>query len=251
MSPNTDTLQDRNYRNLVNSESLVSFGVTVQETDLFVHAAGPMIAFTRERVFEHRGIIEAYIEQYPEFMTTLVPWRDTRPVPDIIRTMIEVGKKAGVGPMAAVAGAVAEFVGRDLLNHSPEIIVENGGDIFLKVDHPVIVGLYGGNSPLSLKLGLRVPNIGIPLGVCTSSGTVGHSLSMGRADAVCVVSESCALADAAATSIGNRITMEKDIKDAIEVGKRIDGVLGLVIMIGKDMGFWGDLEVVPLKIKKA
>ena len=250
MPPKPDTHQDRNYRNLVNSESLVSFGVTVQETGLFVHAASPMIAFTRERVFEHRGIIEAYIKQYPEFMTTLVPWRDTQPVPDIIRAMIEAGKKAAVGPMAAVAGAVAEFVGRDLLNHFPEIIVENGGDIFLKVDHPVIVGLYGGNSPLSLKLGLRVPDRGIPLGVCTSSGTVGHSLSRGRADAICVVSESCALADAAATSIGNRITTDKDIKDAIEFGKRIDGVLGLVVMIGKDMGLWGDLEVVPLKIKK-
>ena len=251
MVSKSDTHQDRNYRNLISSESLVSFGVIVQETDLFVHAASPMTAFTRELVIEHRGIIEAYIEQHPDFMTTLVPWRVSHPVPDIIRTMIEAGKMAAVGPMAAVAGAVAEFVGRDLLNHSAEIIVENGGDIFLKVDHPVTVGLYGGNSPLSLKLGLRVPDRGIPLGVCTSSGTIGHSLSMGRADAVCVVSESCALADAAATSIGNRITTEKDIKDAIEFGKRIDGVLGLVVMIGKDMGLWGDLEVVPLKIKKA
>ena len=119
------------------------------------------------------------------------------------------------------------------------------------MDHPVTVGLYGGNSPLSLKLGLRVPDIGIPIGVCTSSGTVGHSLSMGRADAICVVSESCALADAAATSVGNRVMTEKDIKGAIEFGKRIDGVLGLVVMIGKDIGLWGDLEVVPLKLKKA
>ena len=251
MHPKPDTHQDRTYRNWVDSENLVSFGVTVQESDLFVHAARPMNSFTRERVFEHRGVIEAYIEQHSEFMTTLVPWPNTQPVPEIIRVMIEAGNKAAVGPMAAVAGAIAEFVGRDLLDHFPEIIVENGGDIFLKVEHPVTVGVYGGNSPLSLKLGLRIHPQKVPIGVCTSSGTVGHSLSMGQADAVCVVSESCALADAAATSVGNRITTDRDIQEAIEFGKRIDGVLGMVVIIGKDMGLWGDLEVVPLNIKKA
>ena len=163
MSTKPYSHQKRNYRNLINSEGFISFGVTVLETDLFIHAARPMVSFTRERVFEHRGIIEAYIEQYPEFMTTLIPWQDSQPVPDIIRTMIDAGMKADVGPMAAVAGAIAEFVGRDLLNHFPEIIVENGGDIFLKVDHPVTVGLYGGNSPLNLKLGLRIPERGGPL----------------------------------------------------------------------------------------
>lgn len=246
----TDIHQHRTYRNLVCSENLVSFDVTVQETDILVHATRPMIEYTRERILEHRGVIEAYIKQYPEFMTTLVPWQDTQPVPDIIRTMIDAGKKAAVGPMAAVAGTVAEFVGGDLLNHSPEIIVENGGDIFLRVDQPVTIGLYGGQSPLSLKMGLKISNTEIPLGVCTSSGTIGHSLSMGRADAVCVVSESCALADAAATSIGNRVTTNKGIQSAIEFGKDIDGVRGMVIMVGKDMGLWGDIEVVPLNIKK-
>ena len=243
--------QKRNYRNLIHSERFATYGVSVLETDLYVHSSTPMVSFTRESVFKHRRIIEAYIKQYPEFLTTLIPWRHNHPVPDIIRDMINAGIKAGVGPMAAVAGAVAESVGKDLLNDSPEVIVENGGDIFLKVNHPITIGLYGGNSPLSLKLGLKISEIGIPVGVCTSSGTVGHSFSKGRADAVCVISGSCALADAAATSIGNRVSTEKDIKDAIAFGKGIDGVRGMIVIIGKEMGLWGNLEVVPLNLKKA
>ena len=242
--------QKRNYRNLVHSKRFSTYGVTVQETDLHIHSKTPLISFARESVLRHRRIIETYIKQHPAFMTTLMPWPNNNPVADIIRNMIEAGIKAEVGPMAAVAGAVAESVGKDLLNYSPEIIIENGGDIFLNVNRPVTIGIYGGNSPLSLKMGLKISDCGIPMGVCTSSGTVGHSLSHGRADAVCVISSSCALADAAATSIGNRVSAAKDIEDAIAFGKSINGVSGLIVIIGKEMGLWGNIEVVPLSLKK-
>jgi ApbE superfamily uncharacterized protein (UPF0280 family) len=90
-----------------------------------------------------------------------------------------------------------------------------------------------------------------PIAVCTSSAKVGHSLSLGNADAVCVVSESCALADAVATSTGNRVHSKTDISKAIDFGKKIEGVLGLAVIMDDELGLWGAIEVVPLEIKKS
>ena len=103
---------------------------------------------------------------------------------------------------------------------------------------------------MSLRIGIRVNGGPMPMGVCTSSGTVGHSLSLGMADAVCVVSDSCSLADAAATSIGNRVTSKTNIQPAIDFGKHIEGVRGIVVIIDHNVGIWGDLNVVPLKLEK-
>jgi ApbE superfamily uncharacterized protein (UPF0280 family) len=160
--------------------------------------------------------------------------------------MTAAGAAAGVGPMAAVAGAIAEAVGRGLLAHSNEVVVENGGDIFLQTDEPALAAVYAGTSPLSLKVGLRVGGGGRPCAVCTSSGTVGHSLSLGRADAATVVARSGALADAAATAVGNRVGSRRDLAAAIEFGRRIPGVEGIVVIAGDRIGAWGGLEIVSL-----
>jgi ApbE superfamily uncharacterized protein (UPF0280 family) len=242
--------QKRSYRNLVLKDNLVDFRITVKETDLFVQALKPLEDITRELVLENRGYIENYIKRYPEFSRALKPWRVRGPEPKIINEMALAGEKAGVGPMAAVAGAIAEHVGCGLLKHSDEVVVENGGDVFLRLNNPVTIGIFAGTSPLSLRMGICVDSKERPISVCTSSGTVGHSLSLGKADAVCVVSASCSLADAAATSIGNRVTSKSHIQSAIDFGKHIEGVKGIVVIIGNDVGIWGDLKVVPLKLEK-
>lgn len=236
----------RLYRNLVKGSGLCSFKVVVKETDLFVHAQKPLSDLTKELIIKFRGYIESYISRQSAFAQTLIPWPEKGPGSPIIRDMIEASQKAGVGPMASVAGAIAEYVGKGLLKNSDQIIVENGGDLFIKVSSPIIVGLYAGKSPLSMRLGIKFQPNKNPLGVCTSSGRIGHSMSMGKSDAVCVVSNSCCLADAAATAIGNLVQSEKDIQHAIGFGKKIDGVAGIVVIIGKEMGIWGNLEVVPL-----
>jgi uncharacterized protein len=243
--------QPRSYRNsILSSSRLVHSQITVRETDLLVSASLPLESEARELILTHRGYLEAYIDQYPDFLRTLKPWRISGPAPAIVREMALAGEKAGVGPMAAVAGAISEAVGSGLLQISDEVIVENGGDTFFKTFLPVIVGIYAGNSPLSLKVGLNVDSTAHPVSLCTSSGTVGHSLSFGKADAVCVMSDSCALADAVATAVGNRVRSAGDISSAIHFGKSIPGVSGLVVIIGKDMGLWGSIEVIPLRGKK-
>ena len=215
-----------------------------------ISASYPLESYARELVLTHRGYLENYIELHPDFLKTLAPWRLDGLAPAIVRNMSQAGEKAGVGPMAAVAGALSEIVGNGLLENADEVIVENGGDTFFKTEIPVIVGIYAGKSPLSMNIGLRVDSCNHPVALCTSSGTVGHSLSFGKADAVCVMSDSCALADAVATAVGNRVRSSGDISAAIHFGKSIQGITGLVVIIGKDMGLWGDVEVIPLRGKK-
>ncbi|MBP5165761.1 MAG: UPF0280 family protein [Oscillospiraceae bacterium] len=151
--------------------------------------------------------------------------------------------------MAAVAGAVAEHVGRALSGLSEEVIVENGGDVFLIGRRERTVAIYAAESPLSGLLGVTVlPQGG--MGVCTSSGTVGHSLSLGRADAAVVIARSCALADAAATRLGNLVRAPDDIEDALERICSVKDVLGALVIIGDRMGAKGDVRLKLLKQKK-
>jgi ApbE superfamily uncharacterized protein (UPF0280 family) len=157
--------------------------------------------------------------------------------------MIRASGLAGVGPMAAVAGAMAEFVSRDLLPFTDEIIVENGGDLYLVTAKERTVGIYAGSSPLSLKVGIRIAPEDSPLGICTSSGTVGPSLSFGKADAVCILSASAALADAAATAVGNLLREKKDVESGLDRAKSIEGVLGCLLILADRMGVWGNVKV--------
>jgi len=238
--------EKRIYRNLVKTDDLVKFEVMVKETDLLVRAESDLSRETRESVLKYRHQLETYITMNPEFQSSLIPLRDDPYAPEIVKEMIRASQLANVGPMAAVAGAIAEFVSKDLLTLSKEVIVENGGDIYLATSKERTIGIYAGDSPLSLKLGISIRPEESPLSICTSSGTVGHSLSFGKADAVCILSKSGALADAAATAVGNIVQETKDIERGLERGKEIEGVLGMLIIVGDEVGVWGNVKLIRL-----
>jgi uncharacterized protein len=238
-----DTYQPRLYRHCIEGKDLAAFNVTFKETDLYIRATSNLQRKAQRIVLKYRKQLEEYIEKEPEFRASLKPLPIPVSAPRIVLDMLEAGQKANVGPMAAVAGAIAEQVGQELLEFSPEIIIENGGDIYLKITHKRVVGIYAGSSPLTGKLGLEINPEATPLGVCTSSGTVGHSLSFGQADAVVVTAASAALADAAATAICNQVKNPDDINSAIELGHNITGLKGIVIIIGSNIGVWGDIKL--------
>jgi len=223
---------------------LVGFGVVVKETDLYLRAASNLRRKAHRMVLKYRGRLERYIAHHPDFLTSLEPVEVEAEAPKIVSDMAGAARLAGVGPMAAVAGAIAGFVGGELLEFSPEVIVENGGDIFLKSLRPRIIGVFAGDSPLTGKLGLQIEPEDTPLGICTSSGTVGHSLSFGRADAAIVLAESATLADAAATAIGNRVSDVADIEGAIEFAQSIGQLKGVVIIKDDKLGVWGEVKLV-------
>jgi ApbE superfamily uncharacterized protein (UPF0280 family) len=237
--------QPRTYRHWIKDAGLVSFNVMVKETDLYIRAASNLERKAYKLVLKYRQALEGYIARHPIFLTSLEPVAATRDTPRIAREMIKMTERVGVGPMAAVAGAIAEFVGNELLAFSPEVIVENGGDIYLKTTRKRVVGVYAGSSPLTGKIGLEINPGDTPLGICTSSGTVGHSLSFGKSDATVIMAKSATLADAAATAIGNMIIEPEDITKGIEFAHGIDGLTGVVIILGDKIGMWGDLKICP------
>jgi len=218
----------------------------VKQTDLYIRSRRNLKDKALDSVLKHRGSLESYIGRHPIFLTTLQPYQAEAGAPTIVKEMARVSQLAGVGPMAAVAGAVAEAIGRDLLAFSPEIIVENGGDIFLKISKKRLVGIYAGQSSFAKRIALEIMPRETPLGICTSSGTIGHSLSLGSADAVIVLSPSTALADAAATALCNIVKAADDIPQAIEKAQGIEGLRGLVVIVGDNMGVWGNVKIVPL-----
>jgi len=238
--------QPRTYRHWIKDSDLVSFNVRVKETDLQIRAQRDLKAEASRAVTEYRALLEEYIGSHPPFLSSLEPCSVEEGAPAIVKDMAQAAWIVGVGPMAAVAGAVAEAVGKDLLAHVPEIIVENGGDIFMKISRTRLIGIYAGKSPLTAKIALEIGAEETPLGICTSSGTVGHSLSFGTADAVIVLSQSTAVADAAATAIGNSIKTAEDVAAAIEQAQTIDGLAGVVIIKDDKMGLWGRARLVSL-----
>lgn len=236
--------QERTYRNKICNKELQAFHVSVRETDLFILADHLLSDLVFQSVYKYREYIESYIKHHPHFLTSLVPLEQDNFAPDIVRDMLKAGEIARVGPMAAVAGAIAEYVGQDMLLHGcRNVVVENGGDIFLKTEQEVTVGVYAGESPLSYKVRILIKPEQMPLGLCTSSGTVGHSLSLGRADAVCVLSHSVSVADAAATAIGNLVRNKNDINKALAWGFKIKEVSGILIISGDQLGVQGNIEL--------
>lgn len=242
---------ERTYRALASESRLLSSFARVKDTDLHILADREVSDRAFELALQFRLPVETYIRRHPEFLSALTPLPDDILAPPIVRDMLTAGSIAGVGPMAAVAGAIAEYVGRALLREGcREVMVENGGDIFISRATECTVAIFAGESPLSLKVGVKLPAETMPVAVCTSSGKVGHSLSFGEADSVTVIARGAALADAAATRLGNEVGRaaegEAGIRRALAVSRAIAGIGGVVVVCGEKIGAVGDVELVRL-----
>ena len=236
--------EERTYRSLINKDNLTSYNVKIAESDLLISSDTNLTDEVLKSLARHRHSLETYIKSHPDFLTSLLPLPGDDLAPPIVRDMLAKSKICGVGPMASVAGAVSEFVGYGLLNQTENLIIENGGDIFIKTKNKLITSVYAGVSALSYNINFIVKPEETPLGICTSSATVGPSLSFGKADAVCVISKSATLADAAASAIGNKVKSKNDIKTALDFGIKIKGVTGIIIILENEMGAIGKVEFI-------
>ena len=236
--------EERIYRRDYMSDDLKGFEVVVKETDLYICAKTDLSSEAIGSALKYRAHLEEYIEKHPQFQTSLKPLSFDLFAPPIVKEMFAASNAAGVGPMASVAGTIAEFVGRDLLKYSDEVIIENGGDIFIKSRKKRKLGIYAGDSSFSNRLVIEIDGAKTPLGVCTSSATIGPSLSFGKTDATVVICRSAALADACATAIGNIVKEPGDMKEAFEFAKKINGVIGILIILKDRLGVWGDVKLI-------
>jgi len=240
----TARYQRRFYRDWMRAPDLHIMHIAAKETDLDILTNKPVNReFIEERIRVYRWDIENYIARDHRFLTSLKPIEVEVDAAPIIKEMALQSKRANVGPMSTVAGAIAEFLGRDLLKKGyKDVIVENGGDIFLKTTKTRNIGIYAGRSKIWNKMRLKIKPKDTPIGICTSSGTIGHSLSFGCADSVVVLSKSASLADAVATATGNRVNSKQDLQRALDFAKSVRGVLGVVIIIKNSLISWGRVE---------
>jgi hypothetical protein len=227
-----------------------SFRSVFRETDLWVavdaaHYRSDIERFTMDRIMFFRSVLDKHIAKFPGFRDSLVPVAASAGVHPMLRDMYKATRTAGTGPMSAVAGAVAEYVSRDILEEykADEVIVENGGDIFMKLISPATIAVYAGASPLSEKMALHIRPEETPLSVCCSSGTVGHSLSFGMADACMIACRSGALADAYATAFCNEVKNKDMVHEVTEAALRKPEILSVVIIAGDKVGIGGRIEV--------
>ena len=240
----TQKFQRRVYRDWINNEDLYETRIISQETDLQIFTNKRLGSdFVKEKVSQYRWQIENYISRDRRLLVSLKPINVELTAPPIIQQMSEAARIANVGPMATVAGAIAQFLGRDLLKKGySDVIIENGGDIFLKTTKTRSVGIYSGRLSTFNRLKLKINPKDSPLGICTSSGSVGHSLSFGCADSIVILSKNTLLADAVATATGNRVQSRKDLQPALDFTRSIKGVLGVIIILKKDLISWGKIE---------
>ena len=234
--------EERLYRQHITS----NFGieVTYQESDLYISTDKKIsVSSAREIVKKYYNQISAYIKENPLFQSSLSPAKPNEKDPDIIKEMAKCSQITGIGPFSSVAGAIAQFVGKELLEFANEVVVENGGDIFLMVTKNKKIGVHIGGDfkypPLTINLGKR----NSPFGVASSSSSFGDSLSFGKADLVTVIADSAIIADGFATSIANCVKKKDDIPKIFDTHKKNKYINGLLIAFEGNIHLWGQIEL--------
>lgn len=245
--------QPRFYRKDMGGSRFRSFVIKYKDSDLWVGVdpasyKKEMEAAAQSQLQKLRGELESYMLLHPAFGTSFEPVHLPADAPDIAKTMAQNSRAATTGPMAAVAGAISEYIGRFLLKEfaPKELVVENGGDLFIHLQKEAIFSVYAGDSKLSEKIGIKIPAGNMPIGLCTSAGTVGPSISFGKADAVVVAAKDTACADAFATAIGNEINSAADIERCLEYPKKYPELLLLLIICEDQLGVQGMFEIGPI-----
>lgn len=220
------------------------YNLQISETIASVIVDCEYIPLVEELVKEAREQVECYIKKHALFGTSHCPTQVDVDAPILIQRMAQAGLRVGVGPMASVAGAIAEYVVERIVSAgATHIIFDNGGDIAMYLEHPIVAGIYTGVCGPN-NLGLEITQTKTILGLCTSSATVGHSLSYGDTDAAIIYSEDVTLADAAATALGNMVSQkDSQLIESSLTSIMIDGILGAMVMIEDRIGVCGHLPI--------
>lgn len=244
--------QERIYRSKMGN-NLKSFVVKYKETDLWIgidekNYSQKLYDTILDYVKLQRSHLDEYIKANPNFLTSLMPMEIVAAnAPAIIKKMSEAAKLANVGPMAAVAGAFSEMTANYLLDKGIEnVIVENGGDIYISMKQGLTLSVFAGTSPFSEKIGFIIDSELMPIAACTSAGKVGHSLNFGAADAVVVLAKSGSVADAYATFLSNLVKDASHIEKVIELAKQQPLIEGLIIIVNDKIGIWGNIKLCPI-----
>lgn len=245
---------ERTYRTQFNSERFSSIEVKYKETDLWI-GINPgsfkleMKELVLKEIINLRNKFDKYIAEEPMFRKSLQPFQPSEFAPPEAFEMAVAATKAGIGPMSAVAGLFAREAGKVLTDNFEieELVVENGGDIFAILKNELLLSVFAGESPLSERVGIVIPAGFKKLGICTSAGKIGPSISFGKADAVMVICEDVVLADVYATAFGNKVKSPAQVEKVINQSENFPELLSLLIICDDKIGIRGDFEMRILK----
>ncbi len=260
----------RNYRTLYTKDNLEQkIQIIIEETDLLITLTSQIKAdlittLIKNKVQEIRNVIKFWIQLVPEIQHSLEPIAIPKNAPNYIEIMCESAKYAYVGPFAAIAGTIAQivccFIHEYLKNNQlpDDVIVENGGDIYLYSKKERIIGIMP-NPQENCMLGLKINPSDMPLSICSSSAKIGHSLSFGKGDLALIIAKNASLADALATSYCNQLQKKEDISLLLEKAKKDNlikildnpynnstessGLMGIFLQIDENIGAWGNIEL--------
>ena len=246
--------QPRTYRTQFNTLRFKGFEISYLETDLWIGVdpesfQPEMKTVAHEKIKSLREKLDKYILREPLFKKSLKPFQPSENAPNEAIEMAVAAEKAGIGPMSTVAGLFAREIGETLLQNFSivEMVIENGGDIYVLLKNELVLSVFAGESILSERIGLVISPEKNKLGICTSAGTVGPSLSFGKADAVVVVCEDVLLADAFATAFGNKVKSPNDVEKVINQSEKYPEILSLLIICEDKVGIKGENEIRILK----
>lgn len=221
-----------------------AFQVVVEETDLHVTACMDLSLEISRYVSALRGQLKSYIMLHSNYRDSYVPVHVPSGVAEIVRRMADAAGVAGVGPMAAVAGTISQMVCEEFAGNSAELIVENGGDVYMLSTRDRVAGLLP-DPHSDATIGIVVRAHEFPVSICASSATIGHSLSLGKGDLVAVRSRDGALADACATALCNLLKSPDAIERVTESAAALEaqGIEGVFAQCGGRVAIWGNMEL--------
>lgn len=264
----------RTYRlDTINRENEQKIQIIIEETDLLITVSDAadkqeLIDFCTREIHAIRNILKFWINLFPEIKDSLDPIEAPHNAPDFLAAMCEAGKFAHVGPFASVAGTIAQFIATKIhrylkeKNICPDVIVENGGDIYVFSSKERCIGIMA-NPAEKCVLGLKIPKEQFPLAICSSSATIGHSLSFGQGDLALILAKNGSLADALATRYGNLLRTKQDINPILTQAKqdshiqmtnnpflektKKSGLSGVFLQIDQNIGAWGEIELTAIQ----
>jgi len=242
LQDNLDTVKDV-YRSSIRHREKYNWRVIYKYSDLLISCNGDVRRKVKNLVLEVYDLVESFIEREPSFKKSLSPVKVRDDYPSIIKKMCRKTAVFNVGPMAAVAGAVCDYIASGLTGECSRLIIENGGDVYIRSNRDVSAGVYLKDKNFKDKIYLKIKSEDTPCGLCSSSGIFGHSLSMGSADLVVALSRSIISADGAATSIANMVKENTDINGIIEHYSEIKEISGILIVKDENIGIWGNIEL--------
>ena len=234
--------QERFYRELHKSNFCLE--VSYRESDIYLSCDKPLDeTIVKSLLKRYYDDIASYIRSYPNFLTSLTPWKEDPFAPPIVKDMIAASKVSGIGPFSCVAGGISWYVGKEILNYCNELILENGGDLFLKINEDKKIGIYLGGNFSPNFITVKIKKKESPFGVASSSSRFGHSLNFGRADLVTVVALDSLLADTFATVFSNKIKKIGDIEKVINEAKGYSFIKAVVVAFEGRIALWGEVEL--------